>query len=146
MTALAANRLNTNGVAPFPNIFGLVAANVHIFQNALIACVNGYWEPATAAPGLRLAIAMEEVDTTGILTDGAKRIQIEFIEPKRLWLAVNDGGSPITQAEIGGEGWILDDQTVGATGAIGTHSKVIPWQFYEANLQPSTTKVWVEVL
>ena len=88
---------------------------------------------------------MEEVDNTGGLA-GAKRVQIEFIVPKRLWLAVNDPVSPITQAQIGGEGWILDDQTVGATGAIGTHGKVIPWQFYEANLKPSTTKVWVEVL
>lgn len=145
MTALAANRLNTNGVAPFPNIFGLVAANAHIFHNALIACVNGYWQPATAAPGLQLAIAMEEADNTGGL-DGAKRIQIEFITPKRLWLAMNNTGTPIAQAQIGGEGWIVDDQTVSATGAIGTHSKVIPWQFYEANLQPSTSKVWVEVL
>jgi hypothetical protein len=145
MTALAANRNNTNGVAPFPNIFGLVAANVHIYANALIACVNGYWEPATAASGLQLAVAMEEVDNTGGAA-GAKRIQIEFIKPKRLWLAVNNSGSPITQAQIGGEGWVIDDQTVSATGAIGTHSKVIPWQFYEANLTPSTTKVWVEVL
>lgn len=145
MTALAANRLNTNGVAPFPTIFGLVAANAHIYQNALIACVGGYWEPATAAPDLQLAIAMEEVDNTGG-ANGAKRIQVEFIEPKRLWLAKNDAGSPIVQAQIGGEGWVLDDQTVGATGAIGTHSKVIPWQFYESNLQPDVTKLWVEVL
>lgn len=145
MTALAANRLNTNNVAPFPNINGLVAAGVHIFQNALIACVGGYWQPATVAPGLQLAVAMEESDNTGGLA-GAKRIQVEFITPKRLWLAKVDAGSPITQAQIGGEGWVLDDATVGATGAVGTHTRVIPWQFYEANLQPDQTKVWVEVL
>ena len=145
MTALAANRLNTNGVAPFPGITGLVAANVHLFQNALIACVNGYWQPATAASGLQLAICMREVDNTSGLA-GAKTVEVEFIEPKRLWLAKVDVGSPILQANIGGEGWIIDDCTVSATGAIGTHSKVIPWQFYEANRVYATDRVWVEVL
>jgi hypothetical protein len=145
MTALAANRINTNGIAPFPHIFGLVAANVHIYQGALIACVNGYWEPATDAPDLQLAVAMDECDNTGG-SAGAKRFQVEFVKPKRLWLAKNDSGSPITQAQIGGEGWVLDDQTVGATGDASTHTRVIPWQFYEANMQVVTTKVWVEVL
>ena len=146
MTALAANRLNTNGVAPFPNIFGKVAAGVHIYAGALIACVAGYWQPATVAPGLQLAVAMNEFDNSGGLATTTSPLEVEFIKPKRLVLMVNDAGSPITQAEIGGEGWVLDDQTVGATGAIGTHTKVIPWAFYNANLTSSTTKVWVEVL
>jgi hypothetical protein len=145
MTALLVNRLSTNNIAPFPYIYGLVAAGVHIFQNALIECVDGYWQPATAAPDRNYAVAIDEADNT-LGLDGAKRIQVEFIKPKRLWLAKNDAGSPIAQAQIGGEGWVLDDQTVGATGAVGTHTRVIPWQFYEANLKYDITKIWVEVL
>jgi len=145
VTALAANRLNMPGVKPTPNVLGLVAAAVHIYKGALIACVNGYWEPADVAPDLELAIAMQEVDNT-LGGAGDKTIQVEFVKTKRLVLLKNDSGAPITQAQIGGDGWIIDDQTVSATGAIGTHTRVVPWEFYEANRQYSTTQVWVEVL
>jgi hypothetical protein len=143
MTALAANRQNTNGVMPMPFVNGPVAPGVHIYAKALIACVAGFWVPATVAPGLQLGIAMEEVNNTGLTNIP---IQVEFVKPKRLWLAKNDTVSPIVQAQIGGEGWVIDDCTVSATGALGTHTRVIPWQFYEANLQYTNTKVWVEVL
>lgn len=147
MSALTSNRVNVNDPSVFTGLKNQpVAGGVHIYQNALIAFVDGFWQPATVAPGQRLALAMQEVDNSAG-ADGDKTVEVHFFEPKRLFPLKNDkAGSPITPALLGGNGWIIDDQTVSATGAAATHTLVVPWTFYEANRRYTDDLVWCEVL
>lgn len=147
MTALATNRVNVPSPQIFKTIKGRVKGGVHIYQNALIAIIGGLWRPVTATTGLegKYALAQEEVDnTTG--GDGDAYVNVEFFEPKVLFLLKNDATSPITDAEIGGNGYALDDQTVSADDDGAARSLLgTPWMFFEANRKTVTTSVWVEV-
>lgn len=147
MSALTANRINM----PTPNLLhtldGLVGAAQHIYKNALIACVGGYWVNVTATTGLegKYALCMDEVDNS-LGGNGDKPIKVQFIEPKMCVLVKNDTVSPITQAQIGGDGYALDNQTVSADDNGATRSVLgTPWMFFEANRRTVTTSVWVEV-
>ncbi len=145
MAALTENRV-TQGPRAFKTIDGLVGADCHIFLNAVIVCVGGYWVPATEATGLegRYALAMEEVDNTGGAA-GDFPIKVEFFKEKVLWPMHIDGSAPIVQATIGGDAYLLDDQTVSASSDSDGRSVFgTPWCFFERNMVTSTTLVWVE--
>lgn len=147
MAALASNRANVSSPQIFKTVRGRVKGSVHIYKNAVIAIVDGLWRPVTATTGLegKYALAQEEVDnTTG--GDGDAYVNVEFFEPKVMFLLKNDATAPITNGEIGGSGYALDDQTVSADDDSAARSLLgTPWMFFEANRKTVTTSVWVEV-
>lgn len=141
--------LTTERVCPSPFVCktydGLIGANVKIFHKALIVIVGGYWVNATATTGLegRYAVAMDTVDNLGGAA-GAKRINVEFIREKWLWLAENDPASPLIATDLGGICYTLDNKTASAN-ATGKSVLGTPWKFFESNRVVDPTRVWVEV-
>jgi hypothetical protein len=146
MAALTAQR-TVPGPRTFKTMDGLAAANVRIYAGAIIACVNGYWQPVTVAVGLagKYAIAMEECDNTGGAA-GARTVKVQFPEPKTLYLLRNDATAPILQAHIGGSAFALDDQTVSADSSSNARSRLgTPWAFFEQNMVTYSDRLWVDI-
>lgn len=93
-----------------------MAANVKIYKGALVVMSGGYAAPGSTALNLiALGRALETVDNTGGAA-GAKNIRVE-----RGCFAWNAGpaGDAITQANIGQQAYIIDDNTVGLTNGGG---------------------------
>lgn len=96
-----------------------VAANAKIFTGALVVLVGGFLKPGTVATGLKArGIAAADADNTGG-ADGAIRVDVER---KGAFPFVNHGADPIDRTHIGGNAYIVDDQTVAATDGTGARS------------------------
>src|SRR5689334_3144070 len=133
MTQLAARRATRTKV--IRTLYAPLAAAQKIFDGALCGWKNGYlyeWadnDPDLAHPCIartemghdRTATTLDYVDNTSG-GNGDKSIAVDFIRERWCVLFVNDTGSPIAQANIGGDAWGLDDQTV--TASPGNRSRV----------------------
>lgn len=118
MTALTADR-NT----PYKDaevLVAPVAATKKIYAGSLVAAnATGYATPgATVTTLTALGRAEESVDNTSG-ADGAKTVTIRR---KRAFKFANLGGDPVTQASLGKDCYIVDDQTVAATNGTNTRS------------------------
>ena len=147
MTALAAE----NAIIERARFFGgarlPVAAGEIIFAGATIVAVAGEWTNVTAtnAASGKTAEAYETVDNTA---DG-KSIEGIFHHKDGKWLTAyrNDtAGAPVTAADLGGEVYFLDNQTVTMTAGAGDPAG-IAWAFGDADSfgTPDQNIVWVEV-
>lgn len=116
MSALAAPRIVPEklGVTSNPP----VAAGAKIHHGALVVMDAGFAKPAATAVGLvTLGIAEESVDNTGGAA-GAKRVLVK----RGCFLFANLAGDAITEADIGKDAYVVDDQTVAKTSATNTRS------------------------
>lgn len=156
MTALVAARATRTKM--FQTLWAPLAAGQKIYSGACCGWKNGYlyeWDgsdPDLAHPCMATIKAGDDItSTTKEYVDntsgaaGDKWIAVEFIKPRWCVLFVNDTGSPITQAQIGGDAWGLDDQTV--TASPGNRSRVgTPWQIHASgNAMSYPAGVWVEL-
>lgn len=97
-----------------------VAASVVIHAGALaVANASGYVAPGSTATTLTaLGRAEEAVDNTGGSNGDVKA----RIRRGRAFRFANDGVDPVTQASLGKDCYIVDDQTVAATDGTGSRS------------------------
>jgi hypothetical protein len=97
-----------------------IAANAKIFAGALIAAnATGFAAPGSTATTLTaLGRAESSVDNTGG-ADGAKTIQVTRQDAFKY---ANLATDLVTQAEIGKNCYIVDDQTVAKTNGTSTRS------------------------
>lgn len=118
MTALTADRLTPDRTASLRQV--PVAANARIFAGALIVLHSGTAKPGFVATGLTaLGRAERRVDNTGG-ADGAKVVDVRS---GTFRYAAGAGADAITASLIGGDCYVIDDQTVGATDGGGTRSR-----------------------
>lgn len=116
MSALAAPRIvpEKAGVTSNPP----VAAGAKIHHGALVVMDAGFAKPGYAAAGLvTLGIAEETVDNTGGAA-GAKRVVVK----RGCFHFANHGADAVTEADIGKDAYVVDDQTVAKTSATNTRS------------------------
>lgn len=150
MTALSTARMVT-GASVIDGIDAKLAANAVIYKGALCGFKAGYlvnWvssdtgikHPCIAIPEMENAI-----DNTGG-SAGDLTCPVKFIEPKYLYRFANDDSpNNIAQANIGGDAWGKDDQTVSASSASGTRSRVgTPWLVITSNTRGYPVGVYVE--
>jgi len=97
-----------------------IKANTKVLLGALVVLDKGFIAPGAAGVGLIAAgIAEETIDNVGGL-DGAVLVPIrqgtfEFFN--------SGGGDLITQADVGKDCFIIDDQTVAKTDGTGARSR-----------------------
>lgn len=97
-----------------------VAASAVIFAGAMVvANASGYAEPgSTAATLTYLGRAEESVDNTG----GSNGDKTVSVRRKKAFKWANSGADPVTQASLGKNCYIVDDETVAATSDTGARS------------------------
>lgn len=114
--ALTQPRVTTSrhsGRWPYP-----VAAGAKIWQGALVVLDAGYAKPAATATGLiALGRAEETVDNTAGAA-GAVAVPVE----RGVFYFDNSATDAITQADVGKNAYIVDDETVAKTHATNTRS------------------------
>lgn len=89
-----------------------VAAGAHIFRGALVALdAAGNAVPALPASPVMRGVAREEADNTGGV---AGAISVETA--RGCWLIRNNG--TVNRTHIGKNVFVVDDETVGATGTL----------------------------
>lgn len=89
-----------------------VAANVKIYQGAMVVLDAGFAEPGKSAANLAsVGIAFTGVDNTGG-ADGDQKVDCR----RGTWQLDNDAGTPVTIADIGEDCFVLDDHTVSGDG------------------------------
>lgn len=157
MSQLAAPRLK-GLIKIIRTLTAPLAAAQKIFDGALCGWKGGYlYEWSDAVPDLAhpcianigtgddtTATTLQYVDNTNGAA-GAKSITVDFIKERICYLFVNDTGTPVAQAHIGGDAWGLDDQTV--TASPGNRSRVgTPWLVVStSNVMGYRPGVWVEL-
>lgn len=148
MSALTAQRMTGLQVKK-RTITAKIAANQVIYKGANCGFKDGYlyaWasvaglsHPCIAIPNL-----VDVVDNTGG-ADGDLSVDVDFLEEKTLYPFANDtGGTPITQAHIGGTAYGLDDQTVTASST-GRSPVGTPWIVSTGGTGALRSGVYVEV-
>ena len=149
MTALATARMVT-GATPLETLDAKLAANAVIYKGALCGFKAGYlvnWvdsDPDIKHPCIAIPELENVVDNTGG-SAGDLMCPVKFIKPKHLYRFANDNASAIAQANIGGDAWGKDDQTVSASSASGTRSRVgTPWLVISTNTRGYPVGVYVE--
>lgn len=97
-----------------------VAANAKVYAGALVvANAAGYGAPGSVATThTYLGRADEFVDNTGG-ADGAKTVPVRIGKAFK-WK--NHGADPVTQASLGKDCYVVDDETVAATNGGNTRS------------------------
>jgi hypothetical protein len=139
MTALAAARITkSKGGTPRRQVY-LVDGGSVIYAGALV-CINasGYAVPAAATAGFSdvVGIALADVDNTDG-SDGDTAVVVEYGIAFLL-----DVGGGITQADVGRDAFVVDDQTVtdagAATGGVRA-GKILEY------LNEAQDKAWVNV-
>lgn len=131
--ALTAERntpMRSGGVNSFP-----VAAGVKVYAGSLVVLDAGYALPGREAVGLvAVGRAEETVDNSSGLA-GAATVTVRTGVFK--WRN-SSGDDAITQADVGTECFVVDDETVAKTAAAGTRSAAGPVVAVEAD------GVWVD--
>lgn len=110
-----------------------VAADTTIHQGSLVVLDGGYAAPGRTATGL-IAIGRAETTVTAVLAGDAMaevRTGTFFFD--------TDLADPVTQATVGSDCYVVDDQTVAATDGGGTRSRAGIVTAVEA------TGVWVQI-
>lgn len=97
-----------------------VAANAKIYAGALVVLAAGVAKPGSTALNL-VAVGRAEhaVDNTG----GADGAQVVDVRPGTFRYANSAGADEVTDAQIGSDCFVVDDQTVAKTDGGGTRSK-----------------------
>ena len=116
MSALAATRIvpEKAGVTSYVPL----AAGAKIHHGALVVMDAGFAKPGYTAVGLvALGIAEDSVDNTGG-TAGAKRVEVK----RGCYAFATLAGDDVTEADIGKDAFVVDDQTVARTSATNTRS------------------------
>ncbi len=117
-----------------------VAAGVVIYQGALV-CLDaaGNAVPGQTATGLKARGRAEERADNSAGNAGDKTVRTTT----GVFLMHNDGADPVDRTHIGGDAWIVDDQTVAATdgdtGTGATRSKA------GRIVDVDSAGVWVEI-
>ena len=150
MTALTTARMVT-GSTILETLDAKLAANAVIYKGALCGFKAGYlvrW--VSSDTGIKhpcIAIPEQElvIDNTGG-SAGDLTCPVKFVEPKHLYRFANDDSpNNIAQANIGGDAFGKDDQTVSASSASGTRSRVgTPWLVITSNTRGYPVGVYVE--
>ena len=97
-----------------------LAASVIVYQGSLVVLENGNATPGKTATGLKgLGRARETVDNSAGAA-GDKSVEVE----KGVFLFANDGTDTCTAADIGGQAYAVDDQTVANTDGTATRSAI----------------------
>lgn len=115
MTALSQARrvIRTEGRQSNPPVKG--ATTIH--QGALVVMDAGLAVPGRTATGLiAVGVSQETVVNSG--TDGAKKVPTE----RGTFDFANLGADAVTEADIGKDCYIVDDQTVAKTSGTNTRS------------------------
>ncbi|MBI2392810.1 MAG: hypothetical protein HYV09_24710 [Deltaproteobacteria bacterium] len=95
-------------------------ANARIYLGAIAVLNAGYVAPGTSAKDLvALGIAEETIDNTG----GADGARFAPVRQGAFKLANSLGPDAITQADVGKDCFIVDDQTVARTDGGGARSR-----------------------
>ena len=95
-----------------------VAAGARIYQGSLVVAVAGFAEPGSSAVGLiALGRAEETVDNSGGL-DGEKRVKVS----PGAFKFKNAAADAVTQADLYGTCYVVDDETVARTSGANTRS------------------------
>ena len=116
MTALSAPRLATEKAGDTST--APVAADTKIWQGALVVMEGGVAKPGKTALSLVvLGIAGETVDNSGGAA-GAKKVTTR----RGVFRFVNLAADALTEADIGKDAYLVDDQTVAKTAATNTRS------------------------
>lgn len=118
MTALTTardTRERTGEVFGFP-----VAANVHCYPGGLAVLSGGYAAPASTALNL---IALGRFDNEADNTGGAAGALQVTVRRGIFRYANSAAADAIAQAEVGQDCYLVDDQTVAKTDAVGTRSR-----------------------
>lgn len=114
-----------------------VAANTRIWKGALVVYAGGYAAPGSTVNGVIAAGRAEEtVDNTGGAA-GAQRVRVR----RGVFLFKNFATDPVLRAGVGGDCWIVDDETVAATNGSGTRSRA-----GKVTALEDAGGVWVEIL
>lgn len=118
MAALTSDRMTLErigDVAGYP-----VAADTEIFAGALVVLDSGYAKGGATATGLvAVGRADEHVDNSGGAA-GAMQVRVK----RGVFRVANSAsGDLIAQADVGGDCYIVDDQTVALTSATDTRSR-----------------------
>jgi hypothetical protein len=92
-----------------------VKAGVRCFLGGLAVLSGGYAAPATTATGL-IAIGRFEADADN--TGGANGAILAIVRRGIFKFANSASDDAITQADVGQDCWLVDDQTVAKTAAI----------------------------
>jgi hypothetical protein len=125
-----------------------LAADAVIQKGALCGFLGGYlyaWDTVEGLshPCIAIPARGTSVDNTGG-NDGDLECDVDFGYEKLFYPFANDDGAPLTQADIGGTAYGLDDQTVTAdpTGAspLGT-----PWVISDGSGTNLRAGVYVEL-
>jgi len=137
VTALAKERATPTKVIKskkFP-----IAANVTIYQGALVMGNVGFAKPgATAANHRSVGIALDTIDNTGG-SAGDKSVEVDMGREVRLVGFKNDTGTAVDAADVFEVVYIKDDQTVTADSSGATGAGVC-WEY-----DSERDLVWVEL-
>lgn len=156
MTALARARIGSLWKI-FRTLNAKLAAGAVVYKGAACGFKGGYLVPwADNDPEItHPCLAIPDIDSNDLATstqvvdnsdgiDGALSCPVDFGRELCCYLFANDNDAPITQGQIGGDAWGLDDQTV--TAAPGTRSRIgTPWVIQGANQMGFRTGVYVEL-
>ena len=93
-----------------------VAAGTMIFQGSLVAIDDGFAVPASADAGIIPAGRAETGADNRV--GAAGDVTVEVLRGIFAW--ENDPAAPVTQALVGKDAYVLDDQTVSASDGAGT--------------------------
>lgn len=121
MTALADNRAIPQwGTTGIPHVLNFPQkGTTTIFQGGLCVLNAGYLAPGTVATGL-IAVGVASALSKNTGADGAVNAECEAgVFPFKN----SASGDLIAQADVGGDCFIVDDQTVAKTSATNTRSK-----------------------
>jgi hypothetical protein len=120
-----------------------VAAGVKIYAGALVVMNAGYAAPGTTATGLiALGRAEHQVDNTG---GAAGALSVKVRRGPVAWNS-GAGGDAITEANIGANAYIIDDNTVGLTngGGGGAATRSVAGRIY--NIDAVSGNVFIEII
>ena len=113
-----------------------VAATAVIYQGALVAVsATGYATPGAVATTLKAAGRAEETIDNSTGAAGALSVTVK----RGVFKFKNDGTDPVVTANLLGDCYIVDDETVAATNGTNTRSKA------GKVLEIESTGVWVEI-
>lgn len=118
----------------------LLASAVVLQGTFAVVGANGFALASSAVGGAEqkcVGIWEDDAENTG--ANGAEN---GVVRRKKLFLIANSAADPVTQAELGKEIYIEDNQTVAKTDGTGTRSVAGVFMGFDTEY---TTHVWVEI-
>ena len=118
-----------------------LAASAIVLQGTFaVVGTNGYALASAAVGGEdQVCIGIWENDAEN---DGANGAALGLVRRNKQFLVSNSATDPVTQAELGSQIYIQDNQTVAKTDGAGTRSVAGRFMGFDTEY---TTHVWVEI-